>query len=74
VAHADNETRPLYSPNGKYVAFGSTRSGNGDIYVLTLETGDLKRLTYDDGAETLSAWSHDGTMLYFQLTSRDISA
>ncbi|HLL95922.1 MAG TPA: hypothetical protein VK404_13165, partial [Spirosoma sp.] len=73
VAHADNETRPLYSPNGKYVAFGSTRSGNGDIYVLTLETGDLKRLTYDDGAETLSAWSHDGTMLYFQLTSRDIS-
>lgn len=73
VAHADNESRPLYSPNGKYLAFGSTRSGNGDIYVLTLETGELKRLTFDDGAETLSAWSADGKMLYFQTTSRDIS-
>ena len=73
VAHADNESRPLYSPDGKSLAFGSTRSGNGDIYVLTLETGELRRLTFDDGAETLTAWSNDGKMVYFQLTSRDIS-
>ncbi|WP_375446925.1 DPP IV N-terminal domain-containing protein [uncultured Fibrella sp.] len=74
VAHADNESRPLYSPDGKYLAFGSTRSGNGDIYLLTLETGDLRRLTYDDGAESLTAWSKDGKMVYFQSTSRDIAS
>ncbi|MBO0939528.1 PD40 domain-containing protein [Fibrella sp. HMF5335] len=73
VAHADNESRPLYSPDGKYLAFGSTRSGNGDIYLLTLATGDLRRLTFDDGSESLTGWSHDGKMVYFQLTSRDIS-
>ncbi|GAB3951373.1 S41 family peptidase [Spirosoma harenae] len=73
VAHADNETRPLYSPDGKYLAFGSTRSGNGDIYLLTLETGSLRRLTYDDGAESLTAWSNDSKMVYFQSTSRDIA-
>ncbi len=73
VAHADNETRPLYSPDGRYLAFGSTRSGNGDIYVLTLETGELRRLTHDDAAETLTAWSRDGRLVYFQSTSRDIS-
>ncbi|WP_461108649.1 S41 family peptidase [Spirosoma koreense] len=73
VAHADNESRPLYSPDGKYMAFGSTRSGNGDIYLLTLETGALRRLTYDDGAETLTAWSNDSKLVYFQSTSRDIS-
>ncbi len=73
VSHADNESRPLYSPNGKYLAFTSTRTGNGDIYLLTLETGELKRLTYDDGAEVLNAWSRDGKHVYFQATSRDIS-
>ena len=73
VAHADNESRPLYSPDGKYLAFGSTRSGNGDIYLLTLATGDLRRLTFDDGAESLTAWSPDSRQVYFQLTSRDIA-
>ncbi len=73
VAHADSESRPLYSPDGKYLAFGSTRSGNGDIYLLTLATGDLRRLTFDDGAESLTGWSNDGRMVYVQLTSRDIS-
>lgn len=73
VAHGDTESRPFYSPDGKSLAFNSTRSGNGDIYVLTLETGQLRRLTYDDGAENLSAWSNDSRMVYFHLTSRDIS-
>ena len=41
VSHPANESRPLYSPDGKRLAFISTRTGGGDIYVLTFATGDL---------------------------------
>src|SRR5437016_1664282 len=53
VSHPATESRPLYSPDGKRLAFVSTRSGNGDIYVLDFASGDLKRLTFDDGYEQL---------------------
>src|SRR4029453_16646667 len=46
VSHPANEARPLYSPDGKELAFVSSRTGNGDIYVLTLVSGDLRRITF----------------------------
>jgi tricorn protease len=73
VSHPAMETRPLYSPDGKQLAFASTRSGNGDIYILNIETGVVTRLTYDDGNEELSAWSKDGQYVYFSSTSQDIA-
>jgi Tol biopolymer transport system component/C-terminal processing protease CtpA/Prc len=73
VSNPANETRPLYSPDGNRLAFISTRTGNGDIYVLTFETGELKRLTFDDGVDQLDAWSRDGKWVYFSSTSRDIA-
>lgn len=72
VSHAANEARPLYSPDGQQLAFISSRTGNGDIYLLTLATGDLKRLTFDDGLDQLDGWSRDGRWIYFSSTSRDI--
>ncbi|HEY6804973.1 MAG TPA: S41 family peptidase [Pyrinomonadaceae bacterium] len=72
VSNAANESRPIYSPDGKQLAFISTRTGNGDIYLLTLATGELKRLTFDDGNDQLDGWSRDGRWIYFCSTSRDI--
>jgi len=72
VSHPATESRPLYSPDGRKLAFVSTRTGNGDIYVLTLDTGDLKRITFDDSSDQLDAWSADGRWLYFTSGSRDI--
>ncbi|WP_345253266.1 S41 family peptidase [Flaviaesturariibacter amylovorans] len=74
ITHAAHESRPLYSPNGRYLAFQSTRSGNGDLYVLELATGALRRLTWGDGADDLSAWSADSRHLYFATGDRDISS
>jgi tricorn protease len=73
VSHPANELRPMYSPDNKKLAFISNRTGNGDIYILTLATGDLKRLTFDDSNEQLDGFSRDGNRIYFSSTSKDIS-
>ncbi|HEY0969878.1 MAG TPA: hypothetical protein VGE02_02750, partial [Gemmatimonadales bacterium] len=73
VADPALESRPLFSPDGKRVAFVSTRTGNGDIYVLDLASGALRRATFDDAPEMLDGWSRDGRWLYLSGSSRDIS-
>jgi Tol biopolymer transport system component/C-terminal processing protease CtpA/Prc len=74
VSHPATESRPLWSPDGTRLAFVSNRTGNGDIYVLTLATGDLQRVTFDDVNDQLDGWSRDGRWLYFSSASRDISS
>ncbi|HEX8735753.1 MAG TPA: S41 family peptidase, partial [Pyrinomonadaceae bacterium] len=73
VAHPATESRPLFSPDGRRLAFVSNRTGNGDVYVLNLETNDLSRLTFDDSSDNLDAWSRDGNWIYFSSSSRDIA-
>jgi len=51
VSNPAVESRPLFSPDGSRLAFVSTRTGGGDIYVLHLASGALRRLSYTDGLE-----------------------
>ena len=73
VSHPAYDSRPLYSPDGTRLAFMSTRTGNGDIYVLTLATGQLKRITFDDVPDQLDAWSRDGQWIYLSSGSKDVN-
>lgn len=73
VAHPANESKPLFSPDGRYLAFSSNRTGNGDVYILEIASGSIRRLTFDDVAEQLDAWSRDGKWIYFSSSSRDIA-
>src|SRR5215467_5877481 len=59
VAHPATESRPMYSPDGTRLAFMSNRAGSVDIWILTFATGEVRRLTYDDGNEQLDGWSRD---------------
>ncbi len=73
VSNAANDTHPVFSPDKTKLAFVSTRTGGGDIYVLTFANGDVKRLTFDDGLEQLDGWSRDGKWIYFFSNSRELS-
>ena len=70
VADKGADSRPLFSPQGDKLAFVSDATGDGDIYVLNLASGKLSRVTYADGRDELSGWSHDGQWVYFS-SARD---
>src|SRR5215470_567303 len=73
ISNPANEFRPLYSPDGKKLAFVSNRTGGGDIYILTFASGDVQRLTFIDGPELLDGWSRDGRWIYFSSNSHDVA-
>jgi Tol biopolymer transport system component len=73
ISHAANDTHPVYSPDKSQLAFVSTRTGGGDVYVLTLASGDVRRVTFDDGLEQLDGWSRDGKFLYFFSSAHDLA-
>jgi tricorn protease len=73
VTHPATESRPMYSPDGTKLAFVSTRTGAGNIYVVTLATGELMRLTYSDRPDSLDGWSHDGKWIYFTSAVNDVA-
>ena len=74
VSHPATESRPMYSPDGSRLAFASTRTGNGDIYLLTIGSGELTRLTFDDASEVMNGWSPDSRWVYFSSGSHDIGS
>ena len=73
VTDAATDGRPLYSPDGKRLAFNSTRGGSNNVWVLELASGTVTRLTWAEANEELSAWSPDGKYLYFSSAAGDIA-
>ena len=73
VTDPATESRPIYSPDGAQLAFLSTRDGQPNIYVVTLATGAVRRLTWSDAPEQLDAWSRDGKWIYFSSGTGDVA-
>lgn len=67
--HEAYESNPVFSPDGKQIAFSGARYGNNDIFVMPTEGGVPKRLTYHSNADNVSSWSATGNILFS--TSRE---
>ena len=51
---------PTWSPDGERIAFVANDGGVLDLWVATVETGELRRITDDPYAELHPDWSPDG--------------
>ena len=58
------QVRPKISPDGKLVAFTGTYDGPQNIYVMPLEGGEPRRLTYDTEEDYCLGWTPDGRIAY----------
>jgi Tol biopolymer transport system component/C-terminal processing protease CtpA/Prc len=56
---------PVWSPDGKWIAFASDRSGNFDVYLMPAEGGVAKRLTFHSSPDLPSAFTPDGKSVLF---------
>jgi TolB protein len=65
VPHKAFEESPRWSPDGKRVAWVSTRDGNQEIYTVTADGKETKRLTSEIALDNNPAWSPDGKQLAF---------
>lgn len=59
------ESRPRWSPDGKLIAFTTTRSGTSQIWILPVEGGEAWQLTNLSTGASDHVWSPTGNMLAF---------
>jgi eukaryotic-like serine/threonine-protein kinase len=66
-------TYPVWSPDGKRIAYRSNRSGPGDIYQKTADgSGEEEKLVASDTLKNPTSWSRDGRFLmYFTVDSKN---
>ena len=64
------ESNPHFSPDGRWVAFASNRSGTVAVYVVSVDGGVPTRLTWYPAASYPRGWTPDGTRVLYA-TSRE---
>src|SRR5947209_3165993 len=63
--HEKHDYNPVFSPDGKSIAFSSNRHGSYDVYVIPIQGGRPTRLTHDSADDHVTGWSPDGQHILF---------
>lgn len=64
TSNGSYDAYPIWSPDGKTIAFGSDREGSLDIFVIPAAGGTAKRVTNHSVNETPVGWLNDSTILF----------
>ncbi len=62
-----NSSNPKWSPDGKWIAFTSSRDSKTNLYMLPVGGGESEKLTDVKSSVGNYEWSHDGSMIAFTM-------
>jgi WD40-like Beta Propeller Repeat len=65
IKTVDMPESPDISPDGKWVAFAGLQNATGDIFLLKLDTGEIKNLTNDPFGDYGPSWAPDGKSIIY---------
>ncbi len=71
TTHTADDFQPAVSPDGKMVAFVSSRSGNNDIWLVPIKGGPARQMTFHTASDSAPAWSRDGKRFAFTSLRED---
>ncbi len=59
---------PAFSPDGRLLAFSSSRSGSNQVWVMPVDGGEAEQVTTADPGVGSFQWSPDGTRFAYTMT------
>lgn len=71
--HEAHDYMPVWSNDGKWIAFASDRYGNFDIFIMPATGGEAKRLTYHSANEYPYHFSSDNKSVVFGSSRMDLA-
>ena len=74
TTHQAHDFMPVWSRDGRQIAFASDRYGNFDVFVIPAEGGEARRLTFHSAAEYPYTFTGDGTAIVFGAARMDTAA
>ena len=66
------EYAPVWSHDGKWIAFASDRYGNFDVFIMPATGGEARRLTFHSNNEVPSSFSGDDRSVLFSASRQDL--
>jgi tricorn protease len=74
TAQKGRKSTPMFSPDGKWIAFSGDYDGNMSLYAIPVEGGSPTRLTYHPYQDLMRGWTPDGKSVLFTSTRESIHA
>ena len=71
VTHVAYDFNPVWSPDGKWIAYASDRNGNFDVFIVPATGGISKQLTVHTASEVPTGFTPNGDSVLFSAVRMD---